>query len=274
MAVTLEQQLRAAALDRLGLLRSPVSPDFGRLVDEFEPELKLLGTSAEQVRRSAQPDAAKLRPPVVLPAPRDPSVSYKQGAKEARDQWKEGRVVLYAAGLPQSSFDAKLGVPYRYVAGCLISNEARERMTGHNSEIYRLVFEQGLPVNHRRDWLSELKEPALAWVGERTVRMQVALGGAFASAPGGEVRARIQLEAGELPLLLEVQRGGKVVTRMGLGNARQDGPPAEIAWAAGGELLFVRYATNANDGNGLGYLALDVRTGDLVTRTFVSGPSK
>jgi hypothetical protein len=183
-------------------------------------------------------------------------------------------VVLYAAGLPNSSFDDKLGVPHRYVAGCLISAETRELMAGHNSEVYRLALERGLPANHRREWLAELKDPARLWAGDRAPRSMLVPGGGFAMAPNGAVRARVRAEGKDFPHALEVQRDGKTLATMGLGNAKVGGPDPEIAWAAGGELLFVRYATNDNEGRGHGHLVFDARTATVVARGFSSGPPK
>lgn len=267
-----EQQLRAAALEGLGLLRRREATDFAKLVAEFEPELKSLGTTAERVNESA--GAGRRQARSVPPAPATPSRDYARGVQEARDQWMRGEVVLYAAGLPNASFDDKLGVPHRYVAGCLVSNQDQELMAGHNSEVYRLALERGLPSNHRREWLAELKDPARMWSGDRAPRMMLAWDVDFVPIAKSALRVRLRQQTNEPLGVLEAERDGQVIATLGLGNARKDGPAPEIAWAAGGELLFVRYATNANEGRGQGHLVLDTRTGDLIARGFSSGPPR
>ena len=83
---------------------------------------------------------------------------YKQGVAEAERELKEGHPTLYASGLRLSleNLDKDTGLPFRFIAGCVIDDQIVGREQGHDAKIREHIKLHGLPASSFKRWQKEL----------------------------------------------------------------------------------------------------------------------
>ena len=83
--------------------------------------------------------------------------AYAQGVKEADTELREGEVTVYAYGLPVMSenLDKGTGLPYRGIAGCVVTDEDIGLAAGHNDRVRQHISARGLPACSRKKWEKE-----------------------------------------------------------------------------------------------------------------------
>src|SRR5262249_32861850 len=55
-------------------------------------------------------------------------------------------------GIPAVQLDRETGLPYEYVAGCMIDDQTRGRIDGHNGAIRERIEVSGLPSGSFKPW--------------------------------------------------------------------------------------------------------------------------
>lgn len=156
------------------------------LVEEFAPELEMLGADVEQIRLNLKRyhprpyrlswdlgEADRYETTLNLGGRVQPTVR-AEGARRAAEEWRRGEVVLYswdAVEGPQVS--RRLGIPYRRMAGETPKAAELELIAGHNAEVIRRVELYGPPRSACLRWMEWIDNPEAAWQ-------------AAAAPPGGE----------------------------------------------------------------------------------------
>jgi hypothetical protein len=86
------------------------------------------------------------------------AADHKIGAAEADIELKEGRATIWAYGLRELGelLDRETGLPYKFVAGCVVNEEIEARTAGHNDTITKYIRERGLPRHSFKRWEKEL----------------------------------------------------------------------------------------------------------------------
>jgi len=86
------------------------------------------------------------------------ALDYKIGAAEADIELNEGTATVYAYGLRDllEFLNRETGLPYQFVAGCVVNREIEARTAGHNDRIRKYIAERGLPRNSFKRWDKEL----------------------------------------------------------------------------------------------------------------------
>jgi hypothetical protein len=86
------------------------------------------------------------------------TADYKVGAAEADSELKEGTATIYAYGLRELGelLNRETGLPYKFVAGCVVNEEIEARTAGHNDTITKYIRERGLPRHTFKRWEKEL----------------------------------------------------------------------------------------------------------------------
>ena len=83
--------------------------------------------------------------------------AYELGASEADRELKNGVATIYVCGLRSffENLDHATGLPYAQF-GCVVTDEVRGRIAGHNSRINESIRQSGPPANSFQRWEKEL----------------------------------------------------------------------------------------------------------------------
>lgn len=265
--------LRKAVLQKLNLAIKPQAREVPRLIAEFTPELKLLGTDTEllrsQIEKRLSPD------PVTVPDTGVRSKEYEKGVKLARQEWKKGETVLYCGGLsPALTIDEKLGIPLYMAFGCLVDEETAGRAQGHNEEVYRLILERGLPTNSRVRWMGEILQPKQLWADPTRTRTPVPYGGPALTSPDSNVTLRLREGHDEQPPRLEISEKDAKPFRWDLHQLDRQSPVLTALWGPpGSHLLFLRYREGRGGHGGEVFQVVDTALGRSLNRIYVPEPA-
>lgn len=270
-AATVDSALREAVLQKLNLSPAFKLPELTRLVGEFTPELRLLGADPEILRREVK---QRLSLAQVTP-PSSPSPKYEEGAKLARQEWEQGKTVLYVGGLPQAlQIDGQLGIPLYNAFGCIVTPAILDQTRGHNEEVYRLILARGLPANTRLHWLAEIKEPRKFWDAPTARPAKVQYGGPPLTLPQTQVTLRLTPARVEEPARLEItEKGGKTL-QWDLYRLDRRAPTVTARdGAEGSHLLFLRWHTSEGGSSGETYQVIDTALGRQLNRAYDPAPA-
>lgn len=265
--------LRKAVLQKLNLAIRPEAREVPRLIAEFTPELKLLGTDTELLQHQTE---QRLSPdPVTIPDTGARSKEYEKGVKLARQEWKKGVTVLYTGGFsPALMVDKRLGIPLSMAFGCLVDEEMAGRAQGHNEEVYRLILERGLPTNSRVRWMGEILQPKPLWADPTRARTPVPYGGPAVTSPDGRVTLRLREGHDEQPPRLEVSEKGAKPFQWGLHQLDRQSPVLTALWGPpGSHLLFLRYREGRGGRGGEVFQVVDTALGQSLNHVYVPEPA-
>lgn len=191
------------------------------------------------------------------------SQAYAEGVKLARQEWDQGKTVLYTGGLPQAlQIDEQLGIPHYNAFGCIATTAMRDQAQGHNDEVHRLILARGLPVNSRLRWLTEIKEPRKLWDDPTKARVKVPYDGPPITSPQKQVILRLKPARAEEPPRLEITEPGGKTLRWDLYRLDRAAPAVTALWGGeGSHLLFLRWHASEGGSSGETYQVLDTALG-------------
>lgn len=205
------QEVQRGKRDGLHLDR-PLRPHLTKLVDEFSPELAMLGTDLPILRRNMltmfspwrgdAPDLATCSPPDYpgVGSPDDPE--YARGYWLAVQEWQRGEVVFYVAPDSRSPrISASTGVLYRTLDTRTDEPGKLALLAGHNAEVKRRLGRFGLPASAHPEWVERVLHPERPWQA-RPPQAQLSTTQREATSDDGGVLLRLEEQRpGEAPLL-------------------------------------------------------------------------
>lgn len=255
-----EQRLRGDVLLKRFLERRPKSGDLARLVDEFGPELKLLGASIERIEETIQ-RLDRIPAPVLTTSRDQPrSADYTRGMLLAKQDWANRTVTLFShRPEPRLRIDTNLGLPVRYYQSADSADQStREYITGHNEEVYRLILRYGFPPDNHRRWIRQIDNPTNMWrAGGR--RAQVWVDSPTAAVPRSSLTVQLHMGRQAGTYRLEVADATGVPFQVPLSDVEPGTRRIEVLRGPNrSHLLFVRWRLPGMSANRR-YLVLDTQ---------------
>ena len=148
--------------------------------------------------------------------------AFASGRAEADKEIAAGAPTIFQYGLVTalSSLDKETGVPYKPIAGCLVSDEILGRAAGHNERILELLKQRGKLPGSFKPWMDKLANLKEFFEAQAKAEPPLTLtpGGPPVTAPDGKTTLRLLTETiptqdgkGLTSLSIEVRPGGAPV---------------------------------------------------------------
>lgn len=166
-------------------------------------------------------------------------------------------MVLDVAGpVPDSAAAFPNALPLR--AADASDNAARERLAGHNAEVWRRLREAGPPTAARLSWVPLVFRPGDAWKGAGQREARLTFEHPEAASPDG--KSRIRLENWQGMTLIRIAPGPNLVVRLPtLCSCRR---VVEAVWGPEGSgVLFLQSRVNYAEEKAIRRYVVDLRTG-------------
>lgn len=197
--------------DELLLVRR-LRPHLTKLIDEFSPELAMLGVDLSILRRNMltffspwrgdAPDLATCLPHIYpgVGSPDDPE--YARGYRLAVQEWQRGEVVFYVAPDSRSPrISASTGVLYRTLDTRTDEPGKLALLAGHNAEVKRRLERFGLPASAHPEWVERVLHPERPWQAQPPQARLTTTQREATTSDGGVLLRLEEQRPGEAPIL-------------------------------------------------------------------------
>lgn len=239
------QELQRVKQEGLVLDRS-LCPHLTKLIDEFSPELAMLGTDVVSLRRNVlsltspwrgdAPDLATCWPHIYpgVGTPDDPE--YARGYWLAVQEWQRGEVVFYVAPDSRSPrISASTGVLYRTLDTRTDEPGKLALLAGHNAEVKRRLERFGLPTSAHPEWVERVLHPERPWQAQSSQARLTTTQREATSSDGGVLLRLEEQRPGQAPLLqVTTPEGTRELPLPGFDLSRDT---LEVCWSPKFDLL-------------------------------------